>query len=782
MKPFSPGKQEPILDEDDYHPQPALVLQPDNQAGFVERVVADIRGKDLASFERVVGIDHNFMNVAPNVKSMKHMTYGKATESEARKLERAAYLLVEDIDLRIRKDLESRSNITKLVFYLITVVIFMSMVMFQASTFTGQNQIIHQTITAGLFTSASGTMDENGAVKDVLVFSGTSEASGVLDWFETNILQSIFTANNCGDDVCSAPEEYPHFQAGSNARVFQGCKKDCGTAPTSRVIVDFFDPWKLQQAYDTVYTALQDGWDFGTGRQSARTFGATGRTPAAGWNICSRDNNEYGFYNEDGDPIRMCIFDADITIDGIPYRTAELEYGGANFGSLTSVNLYDGEWELRIAYENFTWGYQGENIPIAFPAVRGQIINFDTGSAVRTTWDPCAAARNCTCEWYRDGQYYCWEPRFYDVWSHEFEDWVEQENLGWVAEFLDMGLNYTNPSTLNTTALEDDTWDNWEPCKNAGTHTLVLLAGYYDDDDDDGSYGDDDDDGGEAAWGTNAMMYLYEEVDGTDQLLTSATVDGTTYNHMAELEQYMCPKRSYKIRVSSGADDDDGYSRVSWVLFRNFEFRVDNADDDDYRNVECDSPCMVVAYNFYKTHSKCSFYGSTGTAVNCGSVIDDDGDDDDDGTKYNYYYGRRLEESPAASEGATVGSATVGSAYGITGADGEQGEQAPARRWIAGDEASRAHFFDVVREQSLHIVAGVHLKGGPMSAEDQAEQQVARERRSGYSPSSLVHSTDKKMRRTLLSTSEPTSEPTAAAEEEEVVVWPDSTMGLIRLL
>ena len=70
------------MDEDDYHPQPALVLQPDNQAGFVERVVADIRGKDLASFERVVGIDYNFMNVAPNVKSMKHMTYGKATESE----------------------------------------------------------------------------------------------------------------------------------------------------------------------------------------------------------------------------------------------------------------------------------------------------------------------------------------------------------------------------------------------------------------------------------------------------------------------------------------------------------------------------------------------------------------------------------------------------------------------------------------------------------------------------------------------------------------------------
>ena len=41
------------MNEDDYDPQPALLMKPDNQAGFVQRVVADIRGKDLADYERV---------------------------------------------------------------------------------------------------------------------------------------------------------------------------------------------------------------------------------------------------------------------------------------------------------------------------------------------------------------------------------------------------------------------------------------------------------------------------------------------------------------------------------------------------------------------------------------------------------------------------------------------------------------------------------------------------------------------------------------------------------
>ena len=36
-----------------------------------------------------------------------------------------------------------------------------------------------------------------------------------------------------------------------------------------------------------------------------------------------------GFYNEDGDPIHVCMFDADITIDGLPYRTGKCDSWGS---------------------------------------------------------------------------------------------------------------------------------------------------------------------------------------------------------------------------------------------------------------------------------------------------------------------------------------------------------------------------------------------------------------------------------------------------------------------
>ena len=87
---------------------------------------------------------------------------------------------------------------------------------------------------------------------------------------------------------------------------------------------------------------------------------------------------------------------------------------------------------------------------------------------------------------------------------------------------------------------------------------------------------------------------------GDDNLLTSATVSGT---HVNKLGQYMCPERTYKIRVAGGADDDDGYARTTWALYRNFDFATDY-DDDTYYNPTCEAPCKVVAYNFFKTHGK----------------------------------------------------------------------------------------------------------------------------------------------------------------------------------
>lgn len=61
--------------------------------------------------------------------------------------------------------------------------------------------------------------------------------------------------------------------------------QDCGTIPTTRVDIDFFDPWKLQQAYDTVYAAIQDGWNYGEGIKQLSYFDLdeASAAPRAGW-------------------------------------------------------------------------------------------------------------------------------------------------------------------------------------------------------------------------------------------------------------------------------------------------------------------------------------------------------------------------------------------------------------------------------------------------------------------------------------------------------------------
>ena len=56
----------------------------------------------------------------------------------------------------------------------------------------------------------------------------------------------------CGDGNCEVPGEYPYFKAHHASREFEGCKKDCSTAETVDFQIDFFDPWKLQTAYDQV--------------------------------------------------------------------------------------------------------------------------------------------------------------------------------------------------------------------------------------------------------------------------------------------------------------------------------------------------------------------------------------------------------------------------------------------------------------------------------------------------------------------------------------------------
>ena len=259
-------------------------------------------------------------------------------------------------------------------------------------------------------------------------------------------------------------------------REFSGCETDCGSAETKSVTVNFFDPWKLQAAYDTLENAKNEGWNSGdgNGKLEASKYTGSDTTPIAGWNICSRNLKEEGFFEP------VCMFDGDVFVDGLPYRTDELEDGGDSFGGSLTFDLFGGIWELRLAFTGFSWSYDDVEVPIAFPAVRGNICieqqDDDGGSEHHCeTWDPCAAARNCSCEWTTDGTYYCFEPQYFENWQSEMYSYVKNQDLVYVADWLGINDTYTPTVSLNTSQLEDDQW-TISSCDGSGTHTLTLYV------------------------------------------------------------------------------------------------------------------------------------------------------------------------------------------------------------------------------------------------------------------------------------------------------------------
>lgn len=164
-------------------------------------------------------------------------------------------------------------------------------------------------------------------------------------WLDSHILRRIFGHESCGDGTCYAPEEFPFYSPGSGAREFVGCKADCGTMPTRRVQISFFDPWKLWYATKHMEAAVKWGWR----GQTSEAWKSADRFPGAGWNLCALNHTEYGGFDE------VCIFDGDIEIDGKWYRSAELDAKSDSFGSSIELDVFEATWDLRIAYANFSW-------------------------------------------------------------------------------------------------------------------------------------------------------------------------------------------------------------------------------------------------------------------------------------------------------------------------------------------------------------------------------------------------------------------------------------------
>ncbi|KAJ8599616.1 hypothetical protein CTAYLR_004689 [Chrysophaeum taylorii] len=225
------------------------------------------------------------------------------------------------------------------------------------------------------------------------------------------VLEAVFSSDDCGNDVCDSPDEYPKWSPGG--REFAGCAADCGVVDTVDVTVVFYDAWKYFHAVDLIEGLAQESDVYGYSPAQWGVLDSSGnlsRVPAAGWNICHRTDREQGYL------VPVCVFDANITVDTVPFRTDELNVSSSLFGNNMTVSLYAGEWDLRIGFQNFDWIHPetGASVPLAFPAIRGAVCV--GGDKNCTYWDPCPEASSCQCE-YIDNERVCFDDAYWSTFN-----------------------------------------------------------------------------------------------------------------------------------------------------------------------------------------------------------------------------------------------------------------------------------------------------------------------------------------------------------------------------
>lgn len=222
------------------------------------------------------------------------------TLSEREQAARVARRVIARLIQRIDGDIEMKKDYFHLLFFLGFVGLFMFVVGLQRIG-GGNNQLTFATMKSQLFQLTNETAPTASTI--------TTQLDDIDSWWafvEESVIRTIFIDSACGDGVCGGaasassvePEEFPFFQAASDAREFPGCRADCGSAEVTPVVVDFFDPWKLWYALREVDDAFVNGID----GASAEAYGVSDgdgnvlRPPAAGWNVCSRSDNELGHF------------------------------------------------------------------------------------------------------------------------------------------------------------------------------------------------------------------------------------------------------------------------------------------------------------------------------------------------------------------------------------------------------------------------------------------------------------------------------------------------------
>ncbi|KAH8087768.1 hypothetical protein JL720_7089 [Aureococcus anophagefferens] len=161
-----------------------------------------------------------------------------------------------------------------------------------------------------------------------------------------------------------------------------------------------------------------NGWDVYVDGVEA-VIDAVFQEEACGDGLCSRtdempswDPGEFvlGDTEFGVDATTVCVFDGDFFVDGLPFRSSELDSAHESFGSAVTLALYGGDWEVRYAFSGYVWTHPTRASPyaVAFPAVRGKVCYVEPGAANETCahWGACPDAGSCACE-FRDDVYTC---------------------------------------------------------------------------------------------------------------------------------------------------------------------------------------------------------------------------------------------------------------------------------------------------------------------------------------------------------------------------------------
>jgi hypothetical protein len=291
-------------------------VEEDVRLGVLDALAGEARG----------GVDEATLAVAADV--------AQATEKA-----RSLALKVRE---RVGGDARMKSGYFKLAQFIVSTIVMLCLVSAQ-SGFGVERSNLYQALMGAMF-GLTGSV----AGSFVDISTRVSDPHMALQWMETYILDPIFAGEACGDGTCQSPEEQPIFQASTEARSFgASCRADCGVAPTRNARVEFNDPTKLYFAYKHMEAARAYGW---RGADASR-WGASDLVPVAGWNVCTTDRPQFGL-----DEDQVCVFDGDVVIEGRSYRSYELDVDQpTSFGESYDLELFDGAWEVRVAYDNFAW-------------------------------------------------------------------------------------------------------------------------------------------------------------------------------------------------------------------------------------------------------------------------------------------------------------------------------------------------------------------------------------------------------------------------------------------